>query len=269
MHARKEILEYYLQKHLKVAPEVNALALAKQTPGFTGADISNLVNTAAIKTAHRNKARITMQELEEAKDDILMGSEMKRQETPESRRLTAYHEGGHALVSLFTPGSDPIHKATIIWRGTSLGVTAFSPDKDRTSRTRRELEAWLVVSMGGRAAEELIFGEEEVTTGASSDFQQANRIAYQMVTQYGMSPKVGFLTVDKKTAGALSDDQKNAIDEAVKEILNHSYNKAKMILKEHEGELHKIAKALLEYETLSGEELKSIVDGKKVERKLA
>jgi len=183
-----------------------------------------------------------------------------------SRKMTAYHEGGHALVALFTDGSMPVHKATIIQRGSALGVTVQLPENDVVSVSRKEMKAKLATLMGGRAAEEIIFGEQAVTSGASSDFKQATRLAYNMITRWGMSPKVGLLYHDEREK--LSDEQRKLVDSEVSELLKQAYDQAKNVLKVNEKALHAVASALLEYETLSGDEIKQVIDGKKLIKKV-
>jgi len=239
--------------------------LARGTPGFTGADLFNLINLAAIKATVQDKLAVDMAVLEEAKDDILMGIQRKGvEQTHENRKMTAYHEGGHALVALYTEGSTPLHKATIVQRGSALGMTVQLPESDVISVSRKQMMATLAVCMGGRAAEEFIYGQDEVTSGASSDFKKATGLAYNMVAKWGMSDKVGKTHFEKEK---MSDDQKRVIDSEVKELLNHSYNNAMNVLKTHQEALHRVANALLENETLSAEEIKLVAEGKPILKK--
>ena len=201
-----------------------------------------------------------MAQLEHAKDRILMGAERKSAVVAEeNRRLTAYHEGGHALVALHTEGARPVHKATIVPRGQSLGMVMQLPEKDELNLTKKQLLAMLDVTMGGRVAEELIFGRDEVTTGASSDLRQATRLAREMVTKYGFSSKLGLASQDYSEHG-MSDDTRTAIEEEVKTMLNEANQRATALLKKHDGQLHLLAKALLERETLTGAELRRMVN---------
>jgi cell division protease FtsH len=274
---REKILKVHLEK-VSSGPGVDPRIIARGTPGFSGADLANLVNEAALLAARRNKKIVTMLELEEAKDKVMMGAERRSMVmSDEEKKLTAYHEGGHALVSVHCPASDPIHKATIIPRGRALGLVMRLPEADRFSVTREKLKADIAVAMGGRVAEEIIFGYEKVTSGASSDIQQATKMARAMVTEWGMSDKIGPLfyggdSQDVYLGGSASgqkgrsDDIANLIDSEVKHIVEEGYNLAKKILENHLAKLHDIAKALLEYETLSGEDIKNILDGKKVNR---
>jgi ATP-dependent metalloprotease len=208
-------------KGVTMAPDVDTETIARGTPGFSGADLANLVNHAAIKASKENSRYVTNEDLEWAKDKIMMGSERKSAViSPESKKLTAYHEGGHALVSLYTPGSMPLHKVTVIPRGQALGVTVQLPEGDQTSVTKKELLAKLDVCMGGRVAEEIIFGEENVTTGASSDLQSATRIAQSMVMSYGMSEEFGLATLHSSTYDKASSQSRAVVESETKRILN-------------------------------------------------
>jgi len=265
---RKELVEYYLKKTVP-AKDINPSVIARATPGFTGADIANLINLAAIKATLRNMSAIDMKLLEEAKDDIIMG--IKRttvEKNMDELKVTAYHEGGHALVALLSAGAHPVHKATIIQRGQALGVTVQLPEKDEQSYSRKQMLARLAVCMGGRAAEELVFGDLEVTSGASSDLKSATMLASNMVKRWGMSEKAGlvFYKNDDSLKPA-SDVQRTMLDEEIKRLLQESYDKAKHILSTHRRELDLIANALLEHETLSGEEIKLLVEGKRLPNK--
>jgi ATP-dependent metalloprotease len=268
LKGRKDIIDLYLNKTVP-GPDVDSKTLARGTIGFSGAELANLINIAAIKASMQNKAHIDMRVLEEAKDDVLMGIKRTTEQTFEDRRLTAYHEGGHALVALHTQGARPLHKATIISRGGSLGVTVSLPERDEVSMTRKQMLAALAVSMGGRAAEELMFGEEEVTSGASSDIRKATDLATSMVTKWGMSEKVGKVYHSMSAESSrMSQAEMNLIDSEVKDLLEERYQYAKHILKTHEEELHLLADALLKYETLSGDEIKTVIRGKRLERDL-
>lgn len=268
---REEILKIHIKK-IKISPSVDVKTLARGTPGFSGADLANIVNESALLAARRGKLIVTSEEFEEARDKILMGTARKTIMKDEEKRLTAYHEGGHALASINMPGSDPIHKATIIPRGRALGVVIRLPESDVFSMTRQKMYADLVVGMAGRVAEEIIFGEDKVTSGASSDIQQVTKLARAMVIKWGMSDKIGminyggdsndFYASSKDKTYNASEKTSELIDSEVKSILDWSYSKAKEILNEKIDSLHAIAKALLEFETLTGEEIKDIVAGK-------
>ncbi|KAK4532246.1 hypothetical protein CCYA_CCYA11G3103 [Cyanidiococcus yangmingshanensis] len=259
VRGREEILSLHTEK-IPLADDVNLEILARSTPGFSGAELANLVNMAALKAAREGASIVTMENFEFAKDKIIMGAERRSAVISEdNRRLTAYHESGHALVALFTEGAFPVHKATIVPRGIALGMVAQLPDKDMTSMSRKQMLAKLDVCMGGRAAEELIFGSENVTNGAESDFQQATELAEAMVTRFGMSQEVGHMVYD--TQRDVCGDMLHVVEKEVKQFLDESYQRAKQVLLTHEKELHRLAAALLERETLSGEEVARIVKG--------
>jgi cell division protease FtsH len=275
INGREQILNVHAKK-VKLAPDINLRVIARGTPGFSGADLANLVNEAALLAARKNRQVVTMQEMEDAKDKVMMGVERKSMVMKdEEKKLTAYHEGGHALVGLFLPASDPIHKATIIPRGRALGMVMRLPEDDRFSVTREKLKADIAVAMGGRVAEELIFGYDKVTSGASSDIKAATGLARRMVTQWGMSDIIGPILVgDEREEVFLghslghenrqSDALHSTIDEEIKKFVTEGYETAKKILTDNMDKLHLIAKYLLEFETLSGEEIKSLLEGKKI-----
>ncbi|DBA03741.1 TPA: hypothetical protein N0F65_004158 [Lagenidium giganteum] len=263
---RKEILEFYAGK-IPLGKDVDLDVLARATPGMSGAELFNLVNEAALRASMKDADVVDMDSFEHAKDKILMGSERRSAViTPESARLTAYHEGGHALVAMKTPGAHPVYKATIMPRGQALGMVSQLPDGDQTSVSRKQLLARLDVCMGGRVAEEMKFGKNEITGGASSDIQQATNLARAMVTKFGMSDEVGLVFHDLR-GNDTSPTTRKLIDDEVKKLCDASYKRAKAILENNSQDLEKIAQALLEYETLTGAEIKKILKGEKLERK--
>ncbi|KAK9714678.1 hypothetical protein RND81_06G111500 [Saponaria officinalis] len=260
VEGRRQILETHMTKVLK-GDDVDLTIIARGTPGFSGAELANLVNIAALKAAMDGAKAVSMNDLEYAKDKILMGSERKSAVISyENRKMTAYHEGGHALVAMHTDGAHPVHKATIVPRGSSLGMVTQLPEKDETSVTRKQMLARLDVCMGGRVAEELIFGENEVTSGASSDLQQATKLARAMVTKHGMSKEVGFGTHDYDDNGrSMSTETRLLIEQEVRVLLERAYNNAKTILVTHNKELHALADSLLKNETLTGAQIKDLL----------
>lgn len=273
--------EAILKVHLKKVPcgeDVNPRTIARGTPGFSGADLANIVNEAALIAARRNKDLVGMPELEEAKDKIMMGAERRSMVmTEKEKKLTAYHEAGHAIVALNEPESDPIHKATIVPRGRALGLVMRLPEGDRISMARDKIEADLSVAMGGRIAEEIIFGNEKVTTGASSDIQMATNTARKMVTEWGMSDLLGplryssdqeevFLGHSVSQSKNMSDETASKVDAEIKRIVEEAYKRATKILKDHMDDLHTLAKGLLEYETLSGDDIRALLKGEPIIR---
>uniref|UniRef100_A0A671VDA1 ATP-dependent zinc metalloprotease YME1L1 n=1 Tax=Sparus aurata TaxID=8175 RepID=A0A671VDA1_SPAAU len=254
---RTEILNWYLKK-------IKAKIIARGTVGFSGADLENLVNQAALKAAVDGKDMVTMKELEFAKDKILMGPERRSAEIDsKNKRITAYHESGHAIVAYYTKDAMPINKATIMPRGPSLGHVSMLPDDDRWSETRSQLLAQMDVSMGGRVAEEIIFGHEYITTGASSDFDSATKIAKMMVTRFGMCEKLGVMTYADVTAQ--SPETQAAVEHEIRVLLKESYERAKALLKSHAKEHKNLADALLMYETLDAKEIQLVLEGKTLE----
>ncbi|MCB1552097.1 MAG: cell division protein FtsH, partial [Alphaproteobacteria bacterium] len=252
--------------------------IARGTPGFSGADLANLVNEAALLAARKNKRVVGMDDFEEAKDKVMMGAERRSMVmTDDEKKLTAYHEAGHAIVALNEPESDPIHKATIVPRGRALGMVMRLPEGDRVSMSKAKLEADLAVAMGGRIAEELIFGAEKVTTGASSDIKMATDIARRMVTEWGMSSKLGplryagdqeevFLGHSVSQTKTMSDETANVVDSEIRRIVEQAYARATEILNDKLSDLHTLAKALLEYELLSGDEIRGLLRGEPILR---
>jgi len=268
VEGRRQILELHL-KTIPTAKDVDIKVIARGTSGFTGADLANLVNIAAIRASVEGRDVVDNTHLEFAKDRVIMGAERKSAKIDEkNRRLTAYHEGGHALVASLTADADPVHKATIVPRGSALGMVTQLPESDHLSFTKKQLLARLDVCMGGRVAEELIFGADEITAGASSDIKQATQLAQAMVMNFGMSEKMGMVTYqdDPMHGESVSPQTKRHIEEEVKRVIDEAYQRAKEKLKKHEEQLHSIAKALLEYETLSGTEVKDIINGKAIRR---
>jgi cell division protease FtsH len=277
IEGRVKILQVHMKK-TPLAPDVDARTIARGTPGFSGADLANLVNEAALMAARKGKRLVAMQEFEEAKDKVMMGAERRSMVmTDDEKRMTAYHEAGHAVVSIHEPASDPIHKATIIPRGRALGMVMRLPERDSYSYHRDKMYANLAVSMGGRVAEELIFGYDKVSSGASSDIQYATGLARDMVTKWGMSDKVGpveyaqpegesFLGYSSSQPVRMSNQTAQLIDDEIKSIVEGGLNRAKELLTKHMDQLHTLAQALLEYETLSGDEIKKLLAGEPIDR---
>ncbi|WP_425362121.1 ATP-dependent zinc metalloprotease FtsH [Candidatus Tisiphia endosymbiont of Mystacides longicornis] len=268
---REQILQVHLKK-IKCAKNIIPRTIARGTPGFSGAELANLVNESALIAARKGKKEVDMLELEEAKDKVLMGVERRSMiMSDEQKKLTAYHEGGHALVGLYCPASDPIHKATIIPRGKALGMVMRLPENDRFSIQRDKMEADIAVAMAGRVAEELIFGKDKVTSGASSDIKMATRMARAMVTDWGLSDAIGPVyhgssNEDMYASGRgevhTSVHTAELIDREVKNFVEKGYDLAKNILTEHISELHLLAKILIEHETLSGQQIKNLLSGR-------
>jgi cell division protease FtsH len=269
---RDKILRVHLRK-VPLAADVDPRVIARGTPGFSGADLANLVNEAALLAARRGKRVVTMTELEDAKDKVMMGAERRSLAmTDDERRNTAYHEGGHALVALSVEGSDPIHKATIIPRGRALGMVMRLPEQDQLSVTRQKMLADICVAFGGRLAEEIIFGYDKVTTGAISDIKQATRMARAMVTRYGFSDELGpiefgenqeevFLGHSVARTQNVSEATAQKIDQEIRKIIDTCYQRAREILTTRINDLHTLAKGLLEYETLTGDEIVALLKG--------
>ncbi|OAF08473.1 cell division protein FtsH [Bradyrhizobium centrolobii] len=274
---REQILKVHVRK-VPLAPDINLKTIARGTPGFSGADLMNLVNEAALTAARRNKRMVTQAEFEEAKDKVMMGAERKSLVmTEEEKLLTAYHEGGHAIVGLNVPATDPIHKATIIPRGRALGMVMQLPERDKLSMSLEQMTSRLAIMMGGRVAEELIFGREKVTSGAASDIEQATRLARMMVTRWGLSEELGtvsygenqdevFLGMSVSRTQNASEATVQKIDSEIKRLVEEGYKEATRILTEKHADLEMLAKGLLEFETLTGEEIVDLLKGKKPNR---
>jgi cell division protease FtsH len=274
---REQILKVHVRK-VPLAPDINLKTIARGTPGFSGADLMNLVNEAALMAARRNKRMVTQAEFEDAKDKVMMGAERKSLVmTEEEKMLTAYHEGGHAIVGLNVIATDPIHKATIIPRGRALGMVMQLPERDKLSMSLEQMTSRLAIMMGGRVAEELVFGRQKVTSGASSDIEQATRLARMMVTRWGLSEELGtvsygenqdevFLGMSVSRTQNASEATVQKIDAEIKRLVEEGYNEATKILTEKRADLEALAKGLLEYETLTGDEITDLINGKKPNR---
>ncbi|MCA6321160.1 MAG: ATP-dependent zinc metalloprotease FtsH [Phenylobacterium sp.] len=272
VNGRERILRVHM-RNVPLAADVDIRTIARGTPGFSGADLANLVNEAALMAARKNRKMVTQRDFEDAKDRVMMGAERKSMAmTDEEKRLTAYHEGGHALVALSVPASDPVHKATIIPRGRALGMVMQLPERDQLSMSFQQMTSRLAILMGGRLAEEIIFGKERITSGASSDIDQATRLARAMVTKWGFSDRLGvvsygenqdevFLGHSVSRTQNVSEETARIIDEEVKRLVQSGYDEAKRILTERIEDLHTLAKALLEYETLTGDEITNALKG--------
>jgi len=269
---REKILRVHLRK-VPLAPDVDPRVIARGTPGFSGADLANLVNEGALLAARRGKRVVMMSELEDAKDKVMMGAERRSMAmSDEEKKLTAFHEAGHAVIAITVEGSDPIHKATIIPRGRALGMVMRLPERDQLSLTRQKMLADLCVAFGGRIAEELVFGHEKVTTGAQSDIEQATRMARAMVTRFGMSDSLGpiayaenqeevFLGHSVSRTQNISEATAQKIDSEIHRIIEESYERARKILTERLADLNVLARGLLEYETLTGDEITALLKG--------
>lgn len=274
---REEILKVHVNK-VPLAKDVNLSVIARGTPGFSGADLANLVNEAALLAARRNKRKVTSKDFDEAKDKVLMGSERRSMAMDENeKKLTAYHEAGHAICSLFVADTDPIHKATIIPRGRALGMVQQLPEKDQYSYSRSKMLSRLIIMMGGRVAEELKFGYDKVTSGASSDIAAATNLARSMVTEWGMSDTLGpvlyaensgevFLGKSVTQNRNISEDTAKLVDAEIKRLVITAYEQAKKMLQDKQKEWETLAQALIEYETLTGDEIKQVINGEKIDK---
>jgi cell division protease FtsH len=273
VRGREHILKVHMRK-VPCANDVEPSIIARGTPGFSGADLANLVNEAALFAARASKTLVSMSEFERAKDKIMMGSERKSMVMSEDeKKLTAYHEAGHAIVGRLVPDHDPVHKVSIIPRGRALGVTLFLPDQDRYSYSKQRLESQISSLYGGRIAEELIFGPEKVTTGASNDIQRATELAHSMVTKWGLSEKLGPLTYSEEEGEVflgrsvtqhknISDETSHIIDGEVRALIDRNYERARRLLTENIDKLHAFADALMIYETIDIEQIDDIMAGK-------
>jgi cell division protease FtsH len=274
---REQILKVHVRK-VPLAPDVILKTIARGTPGFSGADLMNLVNEAALMAARRNKRMVTQVEFEDAKDKVMMGAERKSLVmTEEEKLLTAYHESGHAIVALNVKATDPVHKATIIPRGRALGMVMQLPERDKLSMSLEQMTSRLAIMMGGRVAEELVFGHEKVTSGAASDIEQATKLARMMVTRWGLSEALGnvaygenqeevFLGYSVARQQTISEATVQKIDAEIRRLVEAGYEEAQQILTDKRADLETLAKGLLEFETLSGDEIKDLLMGKRPNR---
>ena len=273
VRGREQILKVHMRK-VPIGDDVRPNIIARGTPGFSGADLANLVNEAALFAARANRRVVGMEEFEKAKDKIMMGAERRSMVMSEDeKKLTAYHEAGHAIVGLLVPDHDPVYKVTIIPRGRALGVTMFLPEQDRYSFSKQRLQSQISSLFGGRLAEELIFGADKVTTGASNDIERATEIARSMVTKWGLSEKLGPLTYSEDEGEVflgrsvtehknVSDQTAHAIDEEIRAIIDDNYQRAKQILVDNEKQLHLMAEALIKYETIDEGQIRDIMEGR-------
>ena len=276
VNGREEILAVHVRK-VPLAPDVDIRVIARGTPGFSGADLANLVNEAALLAARRNKFKVTMKDMEDAKDKVLMGSERRSMVMDaKEKEMTAYHEAGHAICSLHLPESDPLHKVTIIPRGQALGVTMQLPEKDKYSQSYTYLKSRLSILFAGRIAEEMIYGKEKVTTGASNDIAVATSIARRMVTEWGMSETLGPVAYEEPESEVflghsiarrknIADKTAEEVDKQIRKIIDDAYAKTKSVLTKNKEQLDALANALQEYETLTGEEIAKVLKGEKIE----
>ncbi len=274
---REKILKVHMRK-VPLAPDVDARVIARGTPGFSGADLANLVNEAALLAARRNKRLVTQAEFEDSKDKVMMGAERRSMIMTEEEKLaTAYHEAGHALVNLLVPGNDPLHKVTIIPRGRALGVTMSLPERDKLSYSKQWCEARIATMFGGRVAEQLIYGEDHLNTGASSDIMQATELARRMVTEWGMSERLGPLRYNENQQEVflghaitqrqnMSEDTAKLIDEEIRRIVTDGEKKAREVLFANRDKLEAMTQALMEFETINGEEVHGLLRGEKIVR---
>ncbi len=273
IRGREQILKVHMRR-VPLDKDVNPSIIARGTPGFSGADLANLVNEAALFAARANQRSVDMDKFEKAKDKIMMGAERKSMVMSDAeKKLTAFHEAGHAIVGLLVPSHDPVYKVTIIPRGRALGVTMFLPEEDRYSYSKERLESQISSLFGGRIAESLTFGNDSVTTGASNDIQRATEIARNMVTKWGLSEKLGPLTYSEEEGEVflghsvtqhkqVSDETAHIIDEEVRSVIDRNYKRAEKILNDNQDKLKLMAEALMKYETIDSEQIKDIMAGK-------
>jgi cell division protease FtsH len=273
VRGREQILRVHMRR-VPLGDDVKPALIARGTPGFSGADLANLVNEAALFAARANQRQVSMEQFERAKDKIMMGAERRSMVmTDDEKRMTAYHESGHAIVGISVPEHDPVYKVTIIPRGRALGVTQFLPEQDRYSLSKRRLESSIATLFGGRIAEELIFGEDAVTTGASNDIERATELARNMVTKWGLSDRLGPLTYSEESGEVflgrsvtqhkqVSDETAHAIDEEVRRVIEMNYKRARQILETNLEKLHAMAEALIKYETLADDQIRDIMAGR-------
>jgi len=273
MRGREQILKVHMRK-VPISDNVEPKTIARGTPGFSGADLANLVNEAALFAARADRRLVSMEEFDKAKDKIMMGAERKSMVMSEQeKKLTAYHEAGHAIVGLMVPSHDPVYKVSIIPRGRALGITMFLPEEDRYSYSKERLESQISSLFGGRIAEELIFGAEHVTTGASSDIQRTTEIARNMVTKWGLSEKLGPMTYDEEEGEVflghsvtqhknVSDETAHVIDKEIRTIVERNYQRATVILNENLAKLHSMADALIKFETIDKHQIKDVMEGR-------
>jgi cell division protease FtsH len=278
VQGREKILRVHMRK-VPLAPDVDPKVIARGTPGFSGADLANLVNEAALLAARRNKRLVTQAEFEDSKDKVMMGAERRSMAMTEEEKLaTAYHEAGHAIVNILVPGNDPLHKVTIIPRGRALGVTMSLPERDKLSYSMQWCEARLAMTFGGRVAEQLVYGKDHLNTGAASDIQQATAMARRMVTEWGMSDKLGPLLYSENQQEVflghaitqrqnMSEETARLIDEEVRRFVTRGYDVAWEILSNNRDKLELVAQALMEYETISGEECMAVMRGERIIRR--
>jgi cell division protease FtsH len=273
VRGREQILRVHMRR-VPLSEDVKPAVIARGTPGFSGADLANLVNEAALFAARANQRLVSMEQFERAKDKIMMGAERRSMVmTDAEKRMTAYHEAGHAIVGVSVPEHDPVYKVTIIPRGRALGVTQFLPEQDRYSMSKRRLESSIATLFGGRIAEELIFGVDAVTTGAANDIERATDLARNMVTKWGLSDRLGPLTYSEESGEVflgrsvtqhkqVSDETAHAIDEEVRRVIERNYKQARNILETNLDKLHIMADALIKYETITEEQIKDIMAGR-------
>jgi len=274
IRGREQILKVHMRK-IPIANDVNPKLLARGTPGFSGADLANLANEAALFAARANKKIVDMDDFEKAKDKILMGGERKSMVmNDDEKKLTAYHEAGHAIVGRLVPDHDPVYKVSIIPRGRALGVTMFLPEEDRYSNSRQRINSMIAALFGGRVAEEVIFGDDAVTTGASNDIERATDLARNMVTKWGLSEKMGPLAYSEQeqevflgksasqTSKNMSNETASSIDSEIRKIIDHQYQRATKLIKDNLEKMHLMADALMKYETIDVEQIDQIMDGK-------